>query len=485
MNSEVEPLLSEIAMTPTHSGARALKTLPSTMRRAFFLLAIAWTFGLNGDYRAQAEIPEPDNVFYGIIQLGLTQVTAADTDVLVEARKGSLNGPVVASYRMGTSALAGNFYALRIPVEAFNPLTDANSSRVGALIHLSVSDTSGIRVEKTTSIAVRGNLVRVDFSQPDSDGDGLPDSWELQYFGSSSGADPNGDPDGDARNNLQEYLAGTNPLRADGRHPADHSPADNFLSSTEADAYANAWLTGEVWPVAPTNIPIAYVTRAALLAYHGGAYVFTNTPPTNGPNWWVNIPQVSGSTSARTNTIGSTAPASALPQSRITIILSPKPAAGTFAYAVEDQIPASWDVRGISHGGGFDAISHKVKWGPFLDDSGRDLTYDVVVGSTPVQTTLVGSGSFDGLNVPITGSRTLTIGTVAAAVRWTSFGNDATGVFFLLTGELRRSYVIETSSDLIQWQALQTISTDASGQYLLRPANPRTSAYRFYRARVP
>lgn len=472
-------------MTPTHPKTSALKTLPSAMCRALSLVALACTLCLQTGYHAFAEIPEPDNVFYGIIQLGVTQVTAADTDVLVEARKGSLNGPVVASYRMGSSALAGNFYALRIPVEAFNPLTDANSSRVGALIHLSVSDTSGIRVEKTTSIAGRGNLVRVDFSQPDGDGDGLPDSWELQHFGSNTGADPNADPDGDARNNLQEYLAGTNPLRPDGRHPADHSPADNFLTSTEADDYANAWLTGDVWPVAPTNIPIAYVTRAALLALNGGTYVFTNTPPTNGPNWWVNIPRVPGPTSARTNAIVSTAPASAQPQSRITITLSPKPAAGTFAYAVEDQLPASWDVRGISHGGGFDAINHKVKWGPFLDDSGRDLTYDVVVGSTPVQITLVGSGSFDGLNVPITGSRTLSIGAVAAPVRWTSYGKDATGVFFLLTGELRRSYVIETSSNLINWQALQTISTDGSGQYLLRPVNTRTTAYQFYRARIP
>ena len=48
----------------------------------------------------------------------------------------------------------------------------------------------------------------------DSDGDGLPDSWELQYFSSVNDpqAAPNADPDGDGFNNLQEYLAGTNPL---------------------------------------------------------------------------------------------------------------------------------------------------------------------------------------------------------------------------------------------------------------------------------
>jgi hypothetical protein len=44
----------------------------------------------------------------------------------------------------------------------------------------------------------------------DTDGDCLPDSWEMQYFGnfSQSGA---GDWDGDGISNLQEYQNGTNP----------------------------------------------------------------------------------------------------------------------------------------------------------------------------------------------------------------------------------------------------------------------------------
>lgn len=55
----------------------------------------------------------------------------------------------------------------------------------------------------------------------DSDGDGIPSSWESTYSGSpaymsdSDATDASEDPDGDFLTNLQEYLAGTSPTNAD------------------------------------------------------------------------------------------------------------------------------------------------------------------------------------------------------------------------------------------------------------------------------
>jgi hypothetical protein len=52
--------------------------------------------------------------------------------------------------------------------------------------------------------------VTITVQDPDTDHNGLRDSWETQYFG-QIGVDPNADPDGDGRTNLQEFLQGTDP----------------------------------------------------------------------------------------------------------------------------------------------------------------------------------------------------------------------------------------------------------------------------------
>ena len=65
--------------------------------------------------------------------------------------------------------------------------------------------------------------------EADTDGDGLPDSWEMAQLGSlNSGA--NADADGDGTTNMMEYLAGTNPLSAASVfRPATHTSAGKLI----------------------------------------------------------------------------------------------------------------------------------------------------------------------------------------------------------------------------------------------------------------
>lgn len=58
----------------------------------------------------------------------------------------------------------------------------------------------------------------------DSDSDGMPDWWELKYFG-EVGTLSSGDADGDGLTNLQEFLAGTDP----------------FLADTDGDGMSDDW----------------------------------------------------------------------------------------------------------------------------------------------------------------------------------------------------------------------------------------------------
>jgi hypothetical protein len=108
----------------------------------------------------------------------------------------------------------------------------------------------------------------------DSDHNGLPDAWQLTYFG-HLGVNPNADADGDGISNLAEYLAGTNPTNnADALRitAASFSPggtsANLTWSSTRARFYylqktpslpATNWVDSGLSLIAPDG---AATTRA-------------------------------------------------------------------------------------------------------------------------------------------------------------------------------------------------------------------------------
>lgn len=79
----------------------------------------------------------------------------------------------------------------------------------------------------------------------DSDGDGLPDAWEIQYFGSIGDprATPNADPDGDGFTNLQEYVAGTNPTNPTSRLQIDSVNVAGGQTAIQFEAVAGKTYT--------------------------------------------------------------------------------------------------------------------------------------------------------------------------------------------------------------------------------------------------
>ena len=74
----------------------------------------------------------------------------------------------------------------------------------------------------------------------DTDGDGLPDGWEILYFGNLNQG-PEGDPDGDLVNNAAEFAEGTNPAAGSSFRPrltAGASGGGNVLLEPNLPSYA-------------------------------------------------------------------------------------------------------------------------------------------------------------------------------------------------------------------------------------------------------
>jgi len=82
--------------------------------------------------------------------------------------------------------------------------TDVDGDGLGDACDTGDFDDDGLTDQEETQ---RGT----DSSNPDSDGDEIPDGWEVQYGSSPLIADSNLDSDADGYTNLQEYQAGTDP----------------------------------------------------------------------------------------------------------------------------------------------------------------------------------------------------------------------------------------------------------------------------------
>jgi subtilisin family serine protease len=163
--------------------------------------------------------------------IGLSQ---ADGQALLAALPASgtvVNVPDPANvYQLldGTS-MATPHVAGAVAFAAMNFPTETVAQRIQRIL-ANVTPIAGLGGKVVTG--GRLNLAR----SVDTDGNGLVDWWEQQFFGHLTGTDPNADPDHDGASNLAEFLAGTNPT--------------NFSSALRLTALPAAGTNGVVleWP---------------------------------------------------------------------------------------------------------------------------------------------------------------------------------------------------------------------------------------------
>jgi subtilisin family serine protease len=162
----------------------------------------------------------------------------------------------------GTS-MAAPHVAGAVAFAAMNFPTETVAQRIQRIL-ANVTPIAGLAGKVATG--GRLNLAR----SVDTDGNGLPDWWEQQFFGRLTGTDPNADPDLDGASNLAEFLAGTNPT--------------NFNSALRLTALRAAGTNGVVleWP----SVAGRYyrLLRATNLLNGFDSVILTNlaaTPPLN------------------------------------------------------------------------------------------------------------------------------------------------------------------------------------------------------------
>ena len=111
----------------------------------------------------------------------------------------------------------------------------------------------------------------------DTDGDGLPDDWEMARFGNLTTADATSDFDGDGKSDLAEYLAGTSPT----------NPADVFTATiarnglqlhaavavVAANGAGYAGLTRRYeWMSTNTRLPLRWRPATGVVAASAGGF---------------------------------------------------------------------------------------------------------------------------------------------------------------------------------------------------------------------
>lgn len=197
----------------------------------------AWDFGDTGLAATQsASHAYADNGTYTVVARVTDDDGGTDPDDLVA----TINNvaPTITS-TPGTTATEGAAYAYTITFTdpgvadthtCSAPIAPAGSTLTGCDLSWTPNFSQAIGSAAPVRVCVTDDdggtncqdyTIAVSFV--DTDGDGLPDSWEVDNFGDITSQDQFGDPDGDGMNNLQEFTNVTDPLTYDGPNAA--SPA--------------------------------------------------------------------------------------------------------------------------------------------------------------------------------------------------------------------------------------------------------------------
>jgi hypothetical protein len=122
----------------------------------------------------------------------------------------------------------------------------------------------------------------------DSDGDGMPDAWEIANFGSLAQTGT-GDLDGDGQSNAAEFAAGTNPNLASSALVITQVFIDRAANSATIDWASVVGKTYRVQRATSLDVGAAWTDIGAPVTANGVVSVFTDDALPAGERWFYRV----------------------------------------------------------------------------------------------------------------------------------------------------------------------------------------------------
>ncbi len=198
--------------------------------------------------------------------------------------------PAGGSKRTYTGVFTGSISQVRVWSYSNGTSDGQNSNRDLYLNNLKITSLSGSGSSTSATVTITRQA-----GIGDTDGDGIPDSWEARFFGCSTCAVVNADSDGDGMNNWEEYIADTVPTNSAsvwsnritqvaGTGVVQLQVPAPTTNSRVYDVWSNTNLVQGIW--APLNLNVPGMPNGAALQL-----IITNTQPAINYRTGVKIPQ--------------------------------------------------------------------------------------------------------------------------------------------------------------------------------------------------